>query len=493
MKRRPICSAARRLTSVPPLVLLGMMLIISSAGFAQESRTLLFQEAKMAMDQANASNAVLLSPSQYRTAMKYYEQEDEDYEKGKSPENIRERLKLAEVYFARALETAKLFLSNMAPTISARNDAIAVEAPSFRPTAWQEAESVLLEAAKILEDGKLESAQTRADRASQLYRNVELEAIMANYLDETKQLINTHEKDLRKKVPLTFIKANDLVMRAERLLSQNRYDTDEARQVAQEAKYEIAHAIYLARVIDEMEESDQTIESLLLESETPIRKIADELNQNARFHQGMDSPVETIISEIQHLKREITTLSQDVVDKQEQIATLSDQISRMESQLGDLKSKEANLSALMEKQRRSREKFEQIEKAFQQDEAQVLRVEDRVIIRLYGLSFPVGKATIEPQYYGLLTKVLKAIEVYPNSTITIEGHTDSWGSDETNQELSTERAEAVREYFMATAGMDSLRVSAVGFGEANPIATNETVEGRRKNRRIETIILPQEE
>ena len=79
----------------------------------------------------------------------------------------------------------------------------------------------------------------------------------------------------------------------------------------------------------------------------------------------------------------------------------SEQITLMESQLGDLKSKEANLSALMEKQQRSREKCEQIEKAFQPEEAQVLRLGDRVIIRLYGLSFPVGKSTIEPQYYGL--------------------------------------------------------------------------------------------
>ena len=493
MKRRSVFSRSIGHSSVPAVVILGIILLIGSPIFAQESRDLLFQGAKMALDQANASNATLLSPTQYRTAMKYYNQAEEDYEKGRSPENVQEKLKLAEVYFARAVETTKLFQTNMSKTISARNDALAVEAPSFRQISWQEAEAVLLEAAKILEDGKLENAQVRAEKAMQMYRDVELEAIMANYLDETKELIKTREKELRKKVPLTFNKANELVSTAERQLSENRYDTDEARQKAQEAKYEIAHAIYMASLMDRMEEQDQTLESTLLGSENPIKKIADELNQNARFHQGTETPVATIIGEIQTLKREIATLQQDVTDKSEQITTLSNQISTMESQLGDLKSKEANLSALMEKQRRSREKFKQIEEAFQPEEAQVLRIEDRVIIRLYGLSFPVGKATIEPQYYGILTKVLKSIDVYPNSMITIEGHTDSWGSDETNQQLSTERATAVREYFMATASMDSLRVSAVGFGESKPIATNETVEGRRKNRRIETIIVSQEE
>jgi len=167
---------------------------------------------------------------------------------------------------------------------------------------------------------------------------------------------------------------------------------------------------------------------------------------------------------------------------------MSQQISRMESQLGDLKSKEASLSQLMEQQRIAREKFNQIQESFSPEEAEVVRVSDDVIIRLYGLTFPVGKSTIEPQYFGLLTKVLKATEEYPGCNMTIEGHTDSWGSDETNQKLSTERANAVREYFMATAGLDSTRVSAVGYGETKPIASNETKDGRRKNRRIETII-----
>ena len=102
----------------------------------------------------------------------------------------------------------------------------------------------------------------------------------------------------------------------------------------------------------------------------------------------------------------------------------------------------------------------------------------------------MGKSVIEPQNFGLLTKVKQAINMFPGCSITIEGHTDSHGSDQKNMVLSQERAEAVNKYIQANMGLNASRINAVGYGESKPIANNETREGRAKNRRIEVIIHP---
>ena len=72
----------------------------------------------------------------------------------------------------------------------------------------------------------------------------------------------------------------------------------------------------------------------------------------------------------------------------------------------------------------------------------------------------------------------------PEASISIEGHTDSQGPDVYNQDLSERRASAVVDYLVSQ-GIDATRLSAVGYGETNPIADNETREGRAINRRIE--------
>ena len=103
----------------------------------------------------------------------------------------------------------------------------------------------------------------------------------------------------------------------------------------------------------------------------------------------------------------------------------------------------------------------------------------------------MGKSTIQPEYFSLLKKVVEAFQIYPKATITVEGHTDSYGSDAANQKLSTKRADAVREYLLASGNIEPTLVRATGFGETKPIASNETKEGRRKNRRIDIVIHPQ--
>jgi outer membrane protein OmpA-like peptidoglycan-associated protein len=81
---------------------------------------------------------------------------------------------------------------------------------------------------------------------------------------------------------------------------------------------------------------------------------------------------------------------------------------------------------------------------------------------------------------------------YPRANFTIEGHTDSVGSKATNQKLSERRANAVRDYLIAN-GIDANRLTAAGYGEDKPIASNATRAGRAENRRVEVNLVKSED
>jgi outer membrane protein OmpA-like peptidoglycan-associated protein len=98
--------------------------------------------------------------------------------------------------------------------------------------------------------------------------------------------------------------------------------------------------------------------------------------------------------------------------------------------------------------------------------------------------FPENAATIDPQYEALLNLGAAALQLMPEATLVITGHTDSLGSDATNLALSHARAQVVVDYMIAR-GIPAERIIAVGAGETQPIAPNETPEGRAANRRIE--------
>ena len=125
---------------------------------------------------------------------------------------------------------------------------------------------------------------------------------------------------------------------------------------------------------------------------------------------------------------------------------------------------------------------------FTLEEAQVLRRNEQIIIRLTGLSFDPGSATIRPAHYTLLRKVQQAISMFPMPQISVEGHTDAVGSAEQNLELSRRRADSVMAWVLANMPLSPTNILAAGFGEARPIASNDTQEGRKQNRRIDIAI-----
>lgn len=111
----------------------------------------------------------------------------------------------------------------------------------------------------------------------------------------------------------------------------------------------------------------------------------------------------------------------------------------------------------------------------------------RVVYRLGDLLFATGQAELQPAATATLDGMVASIAKEPNRRIVVEGHTDSSGDSARNLELSQRRADAVRQYLIAH-GVAADRVSAVGKGEADPIASNDTAEGRKRNRRVDVVV-----
>lgn len=103
------------------------------------------------------------------------------------------------------------------------------------------------------------------------------------------------------------------------------------------------------------------------------------------------------------------------------------------------------------------------------------------------VTFETGRATLLASSSATLDHVAGIAKKYPSLKLRVEGHTDSQGSEDYNQKLSQQRADAVREYLTTKGGVNPDQVVAVGFGETRPAATNDTAAGRSQNRRVEFI------
>ncbi|MCK6371218.1 MAG: OmpA family protein, partial [Gammaproteobacteria bacterium] len=137
-----------------------------------------------------------------------------------------------------------------------------------------------------------------------------------------------------------------------------------------------------------------------------------------------------------------------------------------------------------------REQLKRLEALFTPADAVVLRRGDELTLRLHGLAFASSSARLEAGATALLERVGAALALYPNARVAVEGHTDSSGDSVANQRLSQQRAETVRDHLAAQAGNAASGMTAIGYGDTRPIASNEDAAGRRENRRIDLVITP---
>lgn len=117
-------------------------------------------------------------------------------------------------------------------------------------------------------------------------------------------------------------------------------------------------------------------------------------------------------------------------------------------------------------------------------------VSESNVYRLDNVYFDTDKATLRASSHEALDHLVEVLEMKPDMKIEIAGHTDNRGDDQYNLNLSQNRAENVKKYLVEQ-GIDPKRIRAKGYGEAEPIESNSTEEGRQKNRRTEVRVLEQ--
>jgi len=226
-----------------------------------------------------------------------------------------------------------------------------------------------------------------------------------------------------------------------------------------------------------VKKKDFSVEDIITNYEKPLAAIAGELNIVASLHEGYEKTTAEVLDRVKQLQKDSAELAQYRLRNKEQAL----EIARLDEQL-DIKSE------ALAAEERYRALLADIEGIFTEEEAQIFRQEKNMIIRMIGLNFDSNKAELKPSHLPMVAKVQQAIELSKSDLITIEGHTDSYGGDDSNLKLSEERAQAVVVHLVTKMQVDPAIMRAVGYGETRPIANNESPEGREKNRRIDVVI-----
>lgn len=292
--------------------------------------------------------------------------------------------------------------------------------------------------------------------------------------------------------PLTMDQARGLLLEAEQKLDANRYSISRPRDLAQQSVEAAQLAIYLTDSVRQVQNKQLSLEGMLLDWQERMQRIASAADLQKDAAMTPDAATDKIVNRIEELRASETLLAEDLYNAQQYIASLEEEIRALDERLGGTTAARDAAVIRLEAQARAREQYNQVRNLFDDNQALVVRESDTIILRLVGLNFASGSAELDTSNEFLLNQLERAIAIFPRCDVIVEGHTDSTGSDAMNLRLSQARADSVMKFLTVDKNIPGFRVRAVGYGDSRPIANNEDVEGRDRNRRIDMLIIPKD-
>ena len=471
-------------------------------------------EVTAQLQAAAAANLNIIAPDAFNKARQKITEAESVYQRGANPTEVNKKLDEARAELARAESLQEMGEILLGSALTARTDALMADAPAVKDAEkyWRDAEKDLREAGKKVESGDRNSASQEASAAEAGYREAQYLALRERLVAVSEQARQEAEdRDAEKKAATTFLRADTELAAAEQSLRTNREDQTEARAYAFAAVQGYRRASRIALMVDAVKRSpNSAVEKMVLDYEGYMADAADALAFEADFSEGAGAVSTQLLDAINSLTADRASLREQASQSTIALAGLrqhydslifvSDSLAARLTMQADslaaqrqLQQAEQRRLAVQLQARQEREvNIRSVGELFSADEAEVSVSGNDLIIRMYGLNFPVGQAQIRPESFGLLTKLQEVLRQFPTDPIEIAGHTDSQGNDQVNQALSERRAEAVRQYLIANMALPEVQISAIGYGESQPLASNETAQGRSKNRRIDVrIVLPE--
>ena len=426
-------------------------------------------------------------------------------EENKKSDEAVQGLSMARATLNSARETAASFKSNYPDLIKIRAstskvlESIGTFDPLKEPNPkrlMQNADSQFDICTSLYESGDLNLAGQKATETTRLYRQV-FDAALPALVDKTGLVLaDAVSASAKSYAPASYNAAKEELTMLEQYLDG----------VVQVTPANPIHALQLseraleiARQVKIWRKENGSHEGIVLKSRSDRIALARSLEMELDYSDPRsDVSSESLTRAVKQLKEELAAEKKarkaDMARLEAEYAEKLEQ-SKEEQRTALLSQQSEQMSNLKEafRAKLERETFEtnrqkQIQGLFKKGEVETLvNLDGSLLIRLTSLKFASGSSKIDPTSFDLLGKLKSALEIYADRSVRIEGHTDSKGDVKINQKISLKRAEAVRDFLIATS-MDGSRLKALGYGEVRPIASNEFEKGRAMNRRIDVVI-----
>ena len=402
------------------------------------------------LDAAKLAQVDMLSPRNFKEADSYLKKSQEQLSAQKDGKTVLHSVAISHSYLKQANDVAAVAHTNIDDVITARQQAITAGAPKTNSKEFQKVDNQLEKVTKDIENNKPADAIAARNELQLKYLDLELKAIKETHLGQAHANIDQGIKNGAKKfAPTTLAVAQKDVSDADAFITANRHDT-----AAIEAR------------------SDKA-----LKSSTHLLQIT----QGAKMAKGTSPETTALLMENQQ---------HQISAEEAEANAKADALNREEAANRELSADNQSDRAALDRKRKLDEQYAKAQAQFSSQEAEVYRKGDSVVIRLRSLDFPSAKSTLKSRDFPLLSKVETVIQGFGMSQVTVEGYTDSVGSSEKNMKLSEDRAHVVESYLSTHNKTDTASITAVGYGDQNPLASNKTASGRAENRRVDVVITP---
>lgn len=423
-----------------------------------------------------------LSPGWFRKAETSLSEASRSLQEGDELSVILKKVSLGRAQLMRAEELARVVRSALQDVIEARERALTAGAEGLGDS-YAEAEKQFIALAEAIEKDKLHAAQAKKEEVVRVYDSLELHAIRKRAIGEAEAQIRQAEAENAEKLtPMTLNEAKNALRQADSFISQNRYATEEINSYGRNALFQ---AQRLNQILAQSKKlSEFQPEEAALWFESMLYRIEKTLSTVDIRNKEFEVQADEITMAIDKLRFRKQVIADKGREQYEEILSLREELVMSKRHERERKVGRVEPAGYADLDGR----IASVMDLFGPTEAEVYVQGKWLVIRLRSIRFPVGQAQILAKNYALLGRVEKAIELFNEPEVVVEGHTDSTGNEERNMKLSLDRAEAVRAYLIAAGKLSPEKINAVAYGSSRPIASDATAEGRAINRRIDVLI-----